>query len=91
MKTVWKYPLEVLDEQTIEIPDIHQILHIAEQHGEPTLWFLVDPGAPKIKKRIRIYGTGHTIVNDYQMTFLGSVLMSRGDLVWHIFDMGPAG
>lgn len=88
MKTIFKYTLETHDEQDVTLPVGSEILTVKEQYGDICLWALVDPGeAKKEDRRIRILGTGHSFEDDFERTrYLGTVLMSGGSLVWHIFE-----
>ncbi len=40
--TIWKYELQIMDEQEIELPKARQILHIGEQNGKLMVWVLVN-------------------------------------------------
>ena len=41
MKTIYKYPLHIVDEQTIEIQEHAELLHVGLQNDELFLWALV--------------------------------------------------
>jgi hypothetical protein len=47
VKVIYKYTLEVTDEQEVKMPANAQILCVQVQHGRPTLWALVDTKAEK--------------------------------------------
>lgn len=91
MRSVFKYPLGVADEQFVSMPDGAQILHFAEQHGTFCLWALLDPDAPTTGlRRVRIAGTGHEIKTDPdKLRFIGSTLMHDGNFVFHAFEVLP--
>jgi hypothetical protein len=61
MKTIWKYPLHLIDKQTVNMPKGAEILTVQIQNGTITMWALVDPESVKIKRTIEIFGTGHPI------------------------------
>lgn len=89
-KTVWKYPLAVADEQTIEVPFGPQFLCVQNQDGRPCLWALVDPDSGKGKRRIITMGTGH-VRNDVMVRdYIGTYQLQGGGLVFHVFDGGIA-
>jgi len=90
-KTIWKYPLEIEDEQEITMPEGASILSVADQGGRLCMWVLVNPNARGRKHIIRIYGTGHPCPNNIEfLEHLGTVVMSSGNLVWHVFyDRSP--
>lgn len=92
MPIIYKYPLEIKDEQEIVLSERHQILSVGNQNGVLTLWALVDPTAvQKTKVKIRIFGTGmgidvpweEDIVFLHRLNFLGTVIIDP--FVWHVF------
>ncbi len=83
MKTIWKFPLEVTDEQTVQIPNGAQLLSVQTQHATPCLWALVDPEAEPKPCIIQTYGTGHPIGE--VGTYLSTYQISGGTLVFHVF------
>lgn len=90
MKTIWKYPLEVVDLQTVKMPAGAQILTAQMQGSASTgvtlcLWALVQPDAPLTGCVIEILGTGHP-APDVPRRHIGTVLMMQGALVWHVFE-----
>lgn len=85
MQTIYKYPLEITDEQIIEMPAMSQILTVQMQNGVPCIWVMVEPieGLPDRKAVIEIFGTGHPISKgnrEYIGTFQTEVL------VFHVFQ-----
>ena len=86
MKTIWKFPLRVDDEQVIEIPMQAQTLPIQMQRGIPCFWALVDTAWPRVRAKIYTVGTGHSITFDvYATNYLGSYQLADGGLVFHVF------
>lgn len=82
---IWKYELEVLDIQFIDVPIGGTILSVANQSDRVMLWAMVNPTNPKEKRRIEIYGTGHNIEpTPADRTFIGTVLVAP--YVWHVFE-----
>lgn len=84
MLTIYKYPLVVEDEQSIQLPDDAKILTIQIQNGQPFLWVLLDNQLPSNPRKILIRGTGHDShgVGKYISTFQ----MHGGSLVFHAFE-----
>ena len=85
MNSIWKYALEVNDEQYIDAPAGALSLCVQTQKGNPCIWFKVDPYKPKEKRRIITHGTGHSVpgtTGDY----IGSYQLKDGDLVFHVFE-----
>lgn len=102
MTTIWKFPLEIKEEQTIEMPGGSKILCVQTQkvsgfiHGsEPRgpedklfLWAVVDPKAALVPFEIHIYGTGKPCLGIYRKKYLGTVQTASGAVVWHVFITG---
>lgn len=87
---VFKYPLQIVSDQRIELPKGATILHAGDQGGTLCLWTMVDETAPVVQRHIAIYGTGHVIPIDVEPThYVGTVMYgANGGLVWHVFDLG---
>ena len=87
MKTVWKFPLRVDDEQIVSMPDNAHILCVQDQSGTPCLWALVDPANPPRERKILISGTGHIREDlDDLVNYIGTFQMYGGGLVFHVFE-----
>jgi hypothetical protein len=84
MKTIYKYPFRIQDEQMLAMPEGAQILSVQMQGTIPTIWALVASEAPLKPRKIEVYGTGHEIVDLNSLQYLGTV-QERG-FVWHIFE-----
>ena len=84
MRTVYKYPLIVHEEQELMLPKGAQILSVANQNDSLVLYALVD--AEKTEREaytIYIRGTGHPM---YHLgVFIGTVSMFGGKLMLHVF------
>ena len=84
MRKIYKYTLEIKQEQTICFDGSPEILTAQMQDGHIVLWatvYLGERTAPE-KRRILIFGTGQEIPNRV-ITYISTV-QSEG-LVWHIF------
>ena len=85
MKRVYKYPLEIADEQSVLLPCEAKPLCVKLQNGKPCLWALVDLNIQKNEVRtVRCAGTGHDIEDGYD-TYLGTIMLFDGQLVFHFF------
>lgn len=87
MNTVWKYKLENVDQQTIEIPLPARLLSVMEQDDDIVLYSVVDndKDIPTIRVDILIKGTGDFIENNIGLyTFLGTVKL-YGKEIWQVF------
>lgn len=87
MKTIWKFPLERVQEQKISMPKGYEILCVKMQNGVPTIWAVVDPLLGELYEAVRIQmvGTGHSFERENK-NYLGTVI--DGMFVWHFFEVG---
>jgi hypothetical protein len=89
VKTIYKYPVVVDDEFSVDLPDGAQILSVDTQQGEPMMWAMVDPTAPKSKRAFRVIGTGHPIDDADHLSFVGTFQVRGGSLIFHLFEKAP--
>lgn len=82
--TVWKYILEVTDEQWLELPRGYRFLSVDVQNGVPCLWVQVDSEAVKDSILVVTVGTGEPMRKD-DMKFLGTYQLYNGSFVGHVF------
>ena len=85
MNSIWKYPLKVVDEQTLDVPEGAEVMTVQVQNGTPCLWARVDPAAPKIPRKIITRGTGHPVPETI-WRYIGTYQIKDGALVFHVFD-----
>lgn len=88
MWRIWKYPIPVADDFTLDLPRHSRLLHVAEQDGQPMLWVLVDPGQPEVARQFRIFGTGNAIrppADGERLDHVGTWLSKP--FVWHLFEL----
>ncbi len=64
-----------------------EILSVQEQNGQIVIWAKCDTTAECVNRRIVPYPTGSELP-DKVGTFLGTVQLEQGNLVFHIFDYG---
>lgn len=86
MKRVYKYPVEISDIQTINLPLGAQILSVQVQNGSPYIWACVNPSADSEPRRFRLYGTGHNIECNNLLKHIGTFQLFGGRLVYHLFE-----
>lgn len=82
MKTIYKYPLQVADEQQIEMPMDAQLLDIQVQNSKIVLWALVNTDNSMCKRTLIMRGTGHKV--GYPGPYIATI--QYGALVLHVFD-----
>lgn len=86
INTIHKFPLRLVDEQTILLPRGAQILSVGFQYSELQLWTLVDKTEmEKEPRRIAVWGTGEVFVGD-PGRFLGTVFLTVAGEVYHVFE-----
>lgn len=97
---IWKFPLEITDEQVVRFPANHQIIGVANVNNQLVLYSLVDETMSELTlpTTIRIYGTGRPIDPTNicaarrwtsMLTYIGSVVIPSEvgtDMVWHVFE-----
>lgn len=87
-KRIFKYELEVRDEQYIPLSPRASVLSVQVQRDKLVLWALVDVHAIRNDDRRLVYviGTGNPIRPTLEgMEFAGTAQMFEGSLVWHVF------
>lgn len=89
-KNIFKYPLEITDEQTIEMPVNARILTVKTQGNQICLWALVTPDHTLEKRKIRIYGTGHPVDME-NIIYIGTTMTEGENFVWHVFEVISVG
>jgi hypothetical protein len=85
LKVIWKYPLDVVDEQDIFMPGGAKPLCVQLQHGKPCLWALVDPSRAEVARTVFIFGTGNPAPVAGVTNYVGTFQQADGRLVWHVF------
>ena len=91
MLTIWKYKLELTDKQLIAVPKPAIFLSAQNQYETLKLYYMVDSDnncpAKASKFMIYIVGTGNPLPDfSIKTTYLGTVSMRGGSLVWHIYS-----
>jgi hypothetical protein len=87
MKTIWKFPLEVTDVQSVRMPRGARILCVQVQGGVPCLWAEVDPQAASEDRTLRIYGTGHPMAEGEQRVYIGTFQLVQMEMVFHVYEV----
>ena len=87
MRTIWKYPLQVTDEQGVHMPRGAKAMLVGFQGDELCMWVMVDPMQLRETRTIRIYGTGHNIPysDRANMDYVGTAIDPVNPFVWHVF------
>lgn len=98
MKTIYKYKLEITDEQTIKMPAGAEVISAVNHNGELFVYAIIDTLDRIIyeteEKAFRIYGTGNPVNHELHcksndkpgLTYWRFVdTVTFGRLVWHVF------
>lgn len=89
MRKIFKYRLEITDEQKIRLPLGSKILSVVNQRNEMVLYALVKPEEDRmVDHTFYIVGTGHYIQEEdiRHSSYLGTVTFGANQtFVWHIF------
>lgn len=84
MITVHKYPLELAELQSIQLPFDAEVLKVAyDTAGELCIWALVNTEKVKVSTLITISGTGRPLPKDRKLAYLDTVF--DGQFVWHVW------
>lgn len=87
MKKIFKYPIQITDEQVVMMPAGAKILTVQNQKEIPCIWAIVDPAASLEKVKIRVHGTGHDIKDSERLEYIGTFQILCGGLVFHVFKI----
>lgn len=85
MKTIYKYPLAIMGEQSVQMPEYAAILRVGMQAGQLCLWAEVNTDKPIEKRTIEIFGTGHEMTKTHK-DYIGTAIDDQNGLVWHVFE-----
>lgn len=86
MRTIYKYPLEITDEQVIKISLFKYICESIvrvdlDPLGQPCIWCEVETTSKPLPVIIFIVGTGNPIPDEAK--HIGSFI--QGPFVWHVY------
>lgn len=85
MITIYKYPLQVTSEQTIDLPIGAKLLTVQTQNSTPCLWAMIRTSDYTKKIKVFTFGAGHPIPFEFQGDYLGTYQLEDGRLVFHVF------
>jgi hypothetical protein len=85
-KTIWKFPIaDMRGFVSVLMPEGAEILKAAMQHPfEICLWAKIDPIAPLVQRKFRIFSTGDLIDDDAMLRLIDVVI--DNPYVWHVFE-----
>lgn len=86
MRKIYKYPLEIVDEQIVNVPAGAILLTVQVVNNEICLYAIVDESQPLKQRLINIYGTGQPIDDEIYLKSRYIDTVIHGQYVWHIFE-----
>ena len=84
MNTIYKYQLELIGVQTVDMPKNAKVLCARVQNTILYLWAIVNTNEKKVPKIITIYGTGQPTPDLTHAKYIGTV--QDGFYAWHVFE-----
>lgn len=86
MFAVYKYPVQMIEDFTVQAPEGALFLDAQVQNGQVQLWARVDTRRPMADYRFGVVGTGHPL-NDFnaRAPHIATFQLAGGDLVFHLF------
>lgn len=87
MNTIWKYQLDVCDDQLLQLPIGAEILTVQVQQESVQMWVCVNPDMTLKTRHIRIHGTGHDVPNHDKLKYISTFQLHNGNLVFHVFEV----
>ncbi len=84
MSEIWKYEL-IGTWVEHDIPAGADIIDAQIQAGHAVMWAVVEPGYPKVRRRFRLFPTGHMEFDQSQYTYIAT-LQYYDDFVLHLFE-----
>ena len=85
-RRIYKYEIEIIDEQILTLPKDSKILSIINQHEKVYIYVDVDSYTQQTEDYyVQLYGTGYHIRHDDSYIFLGTISLKEGDFILHAF------
>lgn len=88
MRTIYKYPLQIADEQTIPLAYGAKILCVQSQNDRLCIWVDCESTNSPASRTIEIFGTGHPMSQQFNRCYIGTV--QQGAFVWHVYERNNA-
>ena len=87
MDSIYKYQLEIDDEQTLTLPAKAAILTVQVLDNVPHLYAVVDLDTEETEERhILTFGTGHLIEDNLKAHYIGTYKVHDDKGVFHVFE-----
>jgi len=86
MKRIYKYSLDTIDQQVLRLPSNSKVLSVAAQGDNIVLYVRIDDTIVRMTDcLVLIHGTGHDADDTIDSTFVGTVNLYNGTLMFHVF------
>jgi len=86
MKRIYKYSLDTIDQQVLRLPSNSKVLSVAAQGDNIVLYVRIDDTIVRMTDcLVLIHGTGHDADDTIDSTFVGTVNLYNGALMFHVF------
>lgn len=88
MLTIYKYYLEVDDDQVVEIPKYGKILCVQTQHEKPCIWVQIDTNNIVEDRYFKTFGTGAMMPDNIDDVFkyIGTYQLKDGVMACHVYE-----
>ena len=87
MDRIYKYDINIVSEQILELPVEARILTVTKQRDTVVLYAIIDDsGSEKERRVIERFVTVHPMADDVPRNYIGTVSQENGYLVWHVFE-----
>jgi hypothetical protein len=92
MPAIHRFPLRIAEVQRVEMPEGARVLTAQQRdftHPDGRsidLWALVDTSAPTTERVFRIIGTGQPADDAEDLSYISTVQLQHGALVFHVFE-----
>ena len=87
MRKIFKYPITLHEEFTVQMPFDAGVLKVMVQNDLPYFWAAVDLKHPLAPRKFRVVATGETIPDNWRLTYVDSFMMHDGKFVFHLFEV----
>lgn len=87
-RCIWKFPLAVIGRLEILMPRGAKILTVQTQNDRPCIWADIETDdGPKEARVFWTIGTGNLTPHNFdKMTYIGTYLIERDQLVFHLYE-----
>ena len=80
---IFKYPVPIKPEFTLEMPMYAKVIAYQVQGGMPVIWAEVEETNDKVERKFITLGTGHE-APEFTGAHIGTIQLDG--LVWHLYE-----